>query len=518
MKQFQFIKVEKQKKNSFNLDHERKFTLDFGKLTPVFLQEVIPGDHFKVDMEYLVRMQPMLAPVMHRINSYVHFFFVPNRIVWSNWEKFITNREDGGESINLPKISGSFTEWLSKSQSGSLADYMGIPIDRIDDIDEDVHMPDVSQLPFRAYQLIFNEYYRDQNLQNEVDIHKDSDADVSPYVTNILDIQTRNLEKDYFTSALPFAQAGDPVKLPLGTTADVVGKLKLMDSTGAPATGNLTGVNEAGTGSFLHAANTIPGDGKVIIHANVDLQNATAATVSDLRKAFSIQRWLEKNARAGSRYIENILMHFGVLSSDARLQRPEYLGGGKLPIMISEVLQTSQTSATPQGNMAGHGISAGIPGGFNRSFEEHGYIIGIMSVMPRTAYQQGLSRMFTKFTPFDYYWPDFAHIGEQPVKNSELYLNKEMTVNEGTFGYQPRYTEYRYAPDSVHGDFRTSYDFWHLGRKFGTRPVLNSSFIQCQKSSYDRIFPVITSNGKLICQCYFKVNALRPIAKFGDPI
>lgn len=508
MKPFELIKLKRPQRNVFDLSHERKMTMKMATLTPVFFQEVIPGDKFKVRIEVLMRMMPMLAPIMHRVNVYMHFFYVPNRLVWNDWEEFITKGASGTLAPNLPKFTGLFEDYNARVQPSSLADYLGLPTD----ITQTglAGTLSVSQLPFRAYQLIYNEYFRDQNLSNPVNIPLDSlNIDFSDAAL-LMQLQKRAWEKDYFTSCLPHAQRGNPVGILFSGGLDVTGNPKLYDSL-APAPNKTlhTDVN----GNLSDGANRLTVKSGLTADAT-DLN----LSVQDVRRSFAIQRWQEKMMRGGARYIEYLKHIFGAISPDSRLQRPEFLAGGKIPLQISEVLQTSESTdtGTPQGTMAGHGISVGIPNGFSRYFVEHGMIIGLISVLPRTAYQQGLPRYWSKSDVFDFYTPDLAHLGEQPVLNQEVYLDDDNQSNLDTFGYQPRYAEYRYAFDSVHGDMRTSLDYWHLGRKFSDRPLLNESFVMAEPNN--RIFPVNDESDKLIVQTYCKAIAVRPVAKFGEPI
>lgn len=516
---FKEVQFKKQKRSTFNLNHDRKMSCDMGRLIPVMCQEVVPGDSFNVVSEQMLRMAPMLAPVMHRVNVYTHFFFVPNRILWPNWEQFITGGEDGTAVPVHPYIN---PETIA---NGSIGDYMGLPT--FDASPTPADNSRINALPFAAYTKIFNEYYRDQNLQTALpDTLVDGDNSVQFNPVAEGDPIPRAWEHDYFTSALPFAQKGDAVTIPIAGEADVnfqVGEFDepaivrnpvtgaIVDNADPLNSGNAQGYLENGTNSV-----TIDNSANLV----VDLTGATASTINDLRRAFKLQEWLELNARGGSRYIENIFAHFGVKSSDARLQRPEYLGGGKSPIVISEVLQYSETTGdnTPQGNMAGHGINVGATHQFKRFFEEHGFIIGIMSIMPVTAYQQGLPRMFSRPTKLDYYWPSFAHIGEQEILNKELYYDPTVDpeANDEVFGYTPRYSEYKYQPSTVHGDFRTNLAFWHMGRIFENRPLLNAQFIASDPTK--RIFAVVDENQhSLWCHVFMRVKATRPMPYFGNP-
>lgn len=518
MKQFEFIKVQKPKKSVFDLSNEVKLTFNMGTLVPVQVIEVLPGDHIHFSQETLMRTMPMLAPIMHRVNVYTHSFFVPNRIIWDDWEKFLTGGVNGTDVVNHPKILDNMDTLSGTMGLGSLADYLGVPVTQFNDA---YSTPiELSQLPFRAYQKIYNEYYRDQTLQSEIPIPTDSvnmSASSSGY-GSLVNLRRRCWEKDYFTSALPFTQRGNPVTLPLAGQAPVSGRPIIGHyPSGNLPTERFTLIAEDGTGNFIGDSPTpTTAELQIIGGLEADLSQTTATSVNDLRRAYALSRWLEKNARAGVRYIEHILMHFGVKSSDSRLQRPEYLGGGKFPIQISEVLQTVKWDPEPLGQMGGHGITSGQTSGFSKFFEEHGLVLTIMSVIPRTGYSQGIPRIFTKFDKLQYYYPDFAHIGEQEVLNNELFVDTDDTYNKQTFGYQPRYSEYRTIPDTIKGDMRQSLDFWHLGRYFDTPPALNASFVQCVPDN--RIFPVLTDDDKLIAQLYFSIRAIRPVSKFGDPI
>jgi len=508
MKIFDKISINQPKKSVFDLSHERKFSMNMGDLVPVLCQEVIPGDKFRINMEQLVRFMPLVAPMMHRVNVYTHFFFVPNRLVWNDWEKFITGGDKGLDNPVFPTyLNNTSIELLKQSprfQYGSLLDYMGFPIKQIQESTLTVEIPNISisLLPFRAYQLIYNEYYRDQNLENIIPISKASGTETT--VTDLFQLRKRAWEKDYFTSALPYAQKGAELTMPLSGEAPVVAD-GFDVNVGATFSGDNRYINTASPAGQLEA----------------DLTQATGSTINELRQAFQIQKWLERNARGGTRYIEQILSHFGVKSSDARLQRPEYLGGGKTPVTVSEVLQMSSSDETsPQGNMAGHGVSVGNSNQFSRYFEEHGMIIGIMSVLPRTAYMQGIPRYMTKTDRYDFFWPEFAHLGEQAVKKQELFWNPgNPSYNEADFGYQPRYTEYRYIPDTVHGEFANTLKFWHMAREFAqsTPPELNTDFVKCQGDNLKRPFPVQDDSHKLYVQTYCNIKAIRPIPKYGNP-
>lgn len=508
---FSKVSMKRPKSSTFNLSHEKKLTCNMGDLIPVLVQECVPGDKFEVSTSQILRMMPMIAPAMHEVNVFTHFFFVPNRILWDKWEDFITGGESGLDATLAPKLSGisNPTDAGIFTAPGTLWDYIGLP-----QVPTGSPLPDgsVSALPFAAYQKIYNEYYRDQNLITPV---VDTVVAGNNSFGDLVSMRKRAWQHDYFTSALPFAQKGNPVKIPLGTDAPIVfndtGTTQVSVLPGT-STGNLsrdvTGTLKVGT-DFARIDNSD--------QLSVDLSNATSYAINDLRKAFKLQEWLEKNARGGSRYTESILSHFGVRSKDARLQRPEYLGGGMSPVMISEVLQTSEgTTSSPQANMAGHGLNVGNSGKWSKFCEEHGFIIGIMSVMPKTAYYQGIPRQFTKFDKFDYFWPEFEHIGEQEIKNKEVYFQSNPSNDDATFGYIPRYSEYKFNPSTVHGYFKSSLKFWTLVRDFSTAPALNKAFVEANPSR--RIFAVDDPDEHtILVQMYHNIKARRLMSYYSDP-
>lgn len=491
MKLFNQTQRPKIKRTAFDLTHEKKLTGKMGKLIPILCQETLPGDKWQVDTQTLLRFAPLAAPVMHRFDVYIHYFYAPNRILWEDWPKFAA----GDNTKVLP------TQVLGSIQPSTLGDYLGLPRGN-----HNLGFAQrVSDLPARMYGLVWNEYYRDQNLQPELEITRMNYSD-KPLI--------RAWEKDYFTSALPWAQKGSPVALNMEIDYKV--RTDFINGGDTQPSGAATFLTDAGGehSKLVDAAH--PYDGVRV--ENID---GVVLDINDLRKASALQRWLEKNARSGNRYVEYLLAHWGVKSPDASLQRPQYIGGGKTPVTISEVLNmTSGDSGSPVGDMYGHGISVGNSNLITKYCEEHGYIMGIMSIMPKLAYaNQGLPRTWTRETITDFYDPDFAHLGEQEIKSQELFFENFMSSkeeNEQTFGYQSRSAEYKYIPSTVHGEFANSMEYWHENRKFLTRPHLNSSFIQCVPSK--RIFNVEDPNvDECWVQILHRITAVRPIPYFSTP-
>jgi hypothetical protein len=501
------------KRNKFDLTNEHKLTCDMGKLVPIYCQDVLPGDTFRVNTDMIIRLQALIAPIYHRVNVFTHFFFIPNRIVFDQWEDFITGGVEGNSTVVRPTITVTPTV-------GSLADYFGLPIGK---------PCMVSALPFRAYAKVYNDWYRNETLQAEVPLSVAAGPDTTTNTT----LLNRNWQRDYFTSALPWTQRGAAVRVPLGTSAQVAiaGNGDPIKMTVAnPETGvsgNLIQITDSGLqtqhrlmtiGSNLTNTGDVyfnTGWGNAGLRGLADLSQASSATINDWRVAFQIQRLLEKNARGGARYVEWLLSHFGVRSSDARLQRPEYLGGGRAGLNINEIVQTSATDETsPQGNMAGHSYTGYRSHSFTKSFEEHGYIIGILSILPRSNYQQGIERHWLYESRYDYPLPVLSHLGEQGIYNKELYLNGDAD-DDKIFGYAPRYEECRHKYSQVHGDFRNSLNFWHMGRIFANRPKLNAQFVVADPTK--RIFATEELGQHVLIDLVNNVKAIRALPKHGIP-
>lgn len=512
------------KLNKFDLSHERKMTLNMGDLVPIMNQEMLPGDRFRVNTEIMARMQPLLAPIMHRVNVTTHYFFVPYRILWTEWEDFITGGKDGTAAPVHPYIPLTTANMATGVfASGTLWDYMGLP--SISDAATGSANIRVSALPFRAYGKIYNEWFRDENLIDEIDFG-DGSGDQTAKLSSLTLLRKRAWEKDYFTSALPEAQRGPDVLIPVEGEVDIEYSpfSTVKDGTGNPINANkMLGTSTPASLGRLMTKDTVADFGSTARIENIASAtvNNVQTTIRELRRAESLQEWLEIMMRAGARYTEQIRAIFGVTPEDSRLQRPEYLGGAKQPMVISEVLSTFQDAGgegDPQGNMSGHGVSTGNRNGFTYRAKEHGVIIGVMSILPRTAYQNGIDRSWQRFDKFDFAWPQFAHIGEQEVKNMELFFTTGANdiLNNGTFGYQSRYCEYKYKSSTVHGDFRTSLNYWHMGRQFTSLPALNGSFVTADPTS--RVFAVEDpGSDKILVQLYHKVDALRPLPYHSVP-
>lgn len=534
----------------FNLSYDKKFTCDMGQLIPVMCDEVIPGDVFKISNQAVVRFQPLVAPVMHEVHMFVHYFFVPYRLLWDDWEAFITGGKDGDYTGEPPQmLSGSKTGSSdNKAVLNTLWDYFGFPL--LKDTPQDLS---VSAFPWNAYNFIWNEYYRDENLDDEVALDNNQ-------------VLRRRWRKDYFTSALPFQQRGvspafavggtgsltfpNPVnvRIPVGFADYVSGNSNIDNgatkffSAATPYGYSPSGTTRPITPSTqidvaaspynhtvyaqLTKTNTQPNPTaggswvggqslyEYLQSGSIDFSGSTGFNIADLRLAFQVQKFMERNARAGVRYTEFLRAHFGVAPTDSRLDRPEYIGGSRSPIIFSEVLQTSSTDSTsPQANMAGRGISADVSYIGKYRVQEFGLIMGIMSVMPKATYQQGVNRQWLRKTRYDFPFPEFVNLSEQAIENQELYAQGS-SDDTGIFGFQGRYNELRFKPSMVCSEMRDIFDSWHFGRKFNGLPQLNSSFIECNPDK--RPFAVQDVPGLLI-NFGNNIKALRPIPYTAEP-
>ena len=563
MKIFDTTLIKAPEKNVFDLSHDVKTSAKFDYIVPFLCQEVLPGSTWNCRAEVFLRTMPLIAPILHNVDMKVHYFFVPNRIIWpgqtkmidsqsgkvalDSWQTFITGGETGtffpvAPFLEVDKVAAFSKGYLAPR---SLWDYLGLPTISATDTKAITSKTKVSSLPFRAYQKVYNEYFRNQNIQDEVTVPEGSGDDITA-VADLLTLRKKCWEKDYFTSCLPFVQRGEAVHLPISQFGqDIPVNIKYDNSVfPAPDIVRTVGGSDiiddsrlevAKKGSILTDYAALQVTGSVNEGVNIDnsyhlkgeisknVQFNVDATINDLRLAYRLQLWLENNARCGSRYIEQLRSHFGVTSSDARLQRPELLGGGSIPLIVTDVENNNATNDNgPQGVLAGKGTMFGKTGGFKKYFEEHGWIIGVFSIIPRTSYQQGIPRQFSRKTRYDYAFPEFANLGEQAVLNKEIYFDfysENDKDNEDTFGYQQRFCEYRYIPSSVHGELRDTLQFWHLGRIFDKRPALNSAFVTSNTRA--NVFAVDdVQNGEtdpFVVEIHNDVRSLLPLPKFAIP-
>lgn len=546
-------------RSTFRRDHSVKLSYNVGDIIPFYVDEVLPGDTFQLKTSMVSRMQTLLTPMMDNLYIDTYFFFVPNRIVWQHWKELMGENTESAwiptVEYSVPQITAPVGGW----NIGTIADYFGIPTG-IDNLS-------VNALPFRAYALIMNEWFRDENLSDPLDIPV-NDATVvgvnsGNYITDVakggLPFKAAKFH-DYFTSCLPSPQKGPDVTIPVsaGTNMPVMTLADLVPNPGSiplsfvpytatllnsnnenpqnvivsrlagSTSGNYSGTFNASKGNMplYGISDTYSGTAQPIIPNNLWAVNdgaVSAATINQLRMAFQIQKLYEKDARGGTRYIEVLKSHFGVTSPDARLQRPEYLGGNRIPVNINQVVQSSgtQPDGTPLGDTAAFSVTTDVHGDFIKSFVEHGFILGLMVARYDHTYQQGLERFWSRKDRFDYYWPVFANIGEQAVLNKEIYATGQATDNE-VFGYQEAWADYRYKPSRVCGEMRskaqTSLDVWHLADDYTKLPSLSDAWIREDKANVDRVLAVTSAvSNQMFADIYVQCKATRPMPVYSIP-
>lgn len=527
-KGFTEVELRKPKRSMFDLSHESRVSTRIGRLTPIVCVETLPNDTFSVSSEVYVKLAPMIAPIFHRFNLYVHYFFVPNRLLWEDWEEFITGGRLGEAVDTAPippytNIEEILTSGGDVLDTGSLADYLGVP-----------SIPDSSAatwnggqviniMPFAAYQKVWMDYYRDRNFVADdvliVDLPLPSGETDYTNGFRYYQLRQRAWQHDYFTSAQTSTQRGAEVLMPLEGSGHIVRGFvdKLPVAAGA--------LNLTNAGPETQLEDSLGELAELVI-------DSSAVSINEFRQAIALQQWLERNQLAGSRYNESIKAHFARTTSDGRLQRAEYLGGGKAVIKIDEVMTTSysedaDTNIVPPANPTGKGSAYSTTNRFRYNCEEHGFVLGILSVLPTSAYMQGMPRMFiSRRTFLDYPWPSFANLGEQPVYDYEIFASPTTVpggpggVNFGeegsVFGYQSRYADWKAMESTAHGDFRDSLEFWHLVRKFASLPTLDATFVNFADTEQDRIFNV-TGVDTLWMYIYNQIKVVRSLPYFGVP-
>jgi hypothetical protein len=514
-------------RSSFNIQSTHKTTFDAGYLIPIYMDEILPGDTFHLKATLFARLATPIFPVMDNLVLTTFFFFIPNRLVWTNWVRMMGQRDQPDDTIDYltPSVLTPQGGW----PPNSIGDYMGLPTTgQVLGTDQVEH----SAMWLRAYNLVWNEWFRDENLVNAANMPKNDGPDLDTNYT----LRKRGKRHDYFTSCLPWPQKGDPVHMPLGTSAPVISTgdstpVFQIGTTNSTLSGIAANQNTQWTTGPAGTAPATWYDTKLI----ADLSQATSATINAIRTSFQIQKLLERDARGGTRYTEIVRTHFGVQSPDSRLQRPEYLGGGTTPININPIAQTSGTASatggytdTPMGTLSAMGTALAHGHGFSQSFTEHGMILGLACVTADLTYQQGMRKMYSRKTRYDYYFPAFAHLGEQAVLNKEIYIKggplgiPVANTDDGIFGYQERWAEYRYHPSQISGLFRSTstgtIDGWHLAQHFLTTPTLNETFIS-ENPPIDRVTAVGTAalGQQFIMDSFFAVKAVRPLPMYSTP-
>lgn len=526
-------------RSTFRRDHSVKLSFNVGDVIPFYVDEVLPGDTFQLKTSMVARLQTLLTPMMDNLYLDTYFYFVPNRIVWQHWRELMGENTQSAwiptTEYSVPQVTAPSGGW----SIGSIADYMGIPTG--------VANLSVNALPFRAYALIMNEWFRDENLSDPLNIPVDDATLAGSNGTNyITDVVKGGMPfkaakfHDYFTSALPAPQKGPDVTIPVSggsnypvrTLAESVSGLSnvpLQIRTFAQMPYNVVGVNKSDSpepGAVWASVSTVSGNAEPFVPTNLWAINdgsVSAATINQLRMAFQVQKLYEKDARGGTRYIEILKSHFGVTSPDARLQRPEYLGGNRIPVNINQVVQNSatQSDGTPLGDTAAFSVTTDVHGDFIKSFVEHGFVIGVMVARYDHTYQQGLERFWSRRDRLDYYFPVFANIGEQPILNKEIYA-QGTTQDDEVFGYQEAWADYRYKPSRVAGEMRskapTSLDVWHLADEYTQLPKLSDAWIREDKTNVDRVLAVTSSvSNQMFADLFISCKATRPMPVYSIP-